>query len=42
MTTIYNAKVDGFIVNIFNYPTSSEALKIAALSASHKIQIKRL
>ena len=38
MALIYNAKIDIFIDNIFNYPTYSEALKIAALSASNKIQ----
>jgi NAD(P) transhydrogenase len=38
MGLIYNAKIDLFIDNIFNYPTYSEALKIAALSASNKIQ----
>ncbi len=38
MALIYNAKIDVFIDNIFNYPTYSEALKIAALSASNKIQ----
>lgn len=38
MALIYNAKIDVFINNIFNYPTYSEALKIAALSASNKIQ----
>jgi NAD(P) transhydrogenase len=39
---IHNAKIDIFIDNIFNYPTYSEALKIAALSASNKIQNNRL
>lgn len=34
---IHNAKIDVFIDNIFNYPTYSEALKIAALSALNKI-----
>lgn len=38
MALVYNAKIDVFIENIFNYPTYSEALKIAALSASNKIQ----
>jgi NAD(P) transhydrogenase len=38
MTLIHNAKIDIFIDNIFNYPTYSEALKIAALSALNKIQ----
>ncbi|MGB3211822.1 MAG: Si-specific NAD(P)(+) transhydrogenase [Desulforhopalus sp.] len=38
---IHNAKIDLFIDNIFNYPTYSEALKIAALSASDKIQASR-
>ena len=41
MALIYNAKIDIFIDNIFNYPTYSEALKIAALSASNKIQNSR-
>jgi len=41
MALIYNAKIDVFIDNIFNYPTYSEALKIAALSASNKIQNSR-
>ena len=34
---IYNAKIDLFIDNIFNFPTYSEALKIAALSAHNRI-----
>jgi NAD(P) transhydrogenase len=38
MALIYNAKIDIFIDNIFNYPTYSEALKIAAFSALNKIQ----
>jgi len=38
MALIHNAKIDIFIDNIFNYPTYSEALKIAALSALNKIQ----
>lgn len=37
MALIHNAKIDIFIDNIFNYPTYSEALKIAALSASNQI-----
>jgi NAD(P) transhydrogenase len=37
MALCYNAKIDIFIDNIFNYPTYSEALKIAALSASNLI-----
>ncbi len=37
MALIHNDKIDIFIDNIFNYPTYSEALKIAALSASNKI-----
>lgn len=41
MALIYNAKIDIFIDNIFNYPTYSEALKIAALSALNKIQNNR-
>jgi len=41
MAMMYNAKIDIFIDNIFNYPTYSEALKIAALSASNKIQKDR-
>lgn len=41
MALIHNAKIDIFIDNIFNYPTYSEALKIAALSASNKIQNSR-
>lgn len=41
MALISNAKIDIFIDNIFNYPTYSEALKIAALSASNKIQNDR-
>ncbi len=35
MAMLYNAKIDIFIDNIFNFPTYSEALKIAALSASN-------
>lgn len=34
---LHNAKIDIFIDNIFNYPTYSEALQIAALSASNQI-----
>lgn len=37
MALFHNAKVDIFIDNIFNYPTYSESLKIAALSASNQI-----
>jgi NAD(P) transhydrogenase len=37
MALFHNAKIDIFIDNIFNYPTYSEALKIAALSASNKM-----
>lgn len=37
MALLYNAKIDIFITNIFNYPTYSEALKIAAHSASNQI-----
>lgn len=37
MALIHNDKIDIFIDNIFNYPTYSEALKIAALSASNQI-----
>lgn len=38
MALCHNAKIDLFIENIFNYPTYSEALKIAALSAFNKIE----
>ena len=38
MALLYNAKIDIFIDNIFHFPTYSEALKIAALSASNHIQ----
>lgn len=38
MALCHNAKIDLFIENIFNYPTYSEALKIAALSALNKIE----
>ncbi|MDK9706049.1 MAG: Si-specific NAD(P)(+) transhydrogenase [Desulforhopalus sp.] len=38
MALLYNAKVDVFIDNIFNFPTYSEALKIAALAASNSIK----
>lgn len=37
MALLHNAKIDIFIENIFNYPTYSEALKIAALSAANQI-----
>lgn len=37
MALVHNAKIDLFIDNIFNYPTYSEALKIAALSASNQL-----
>lgn len=38
MALYHNAKIDLFIENIFNYPTYSEALKIAALSALNQIE----
>jgi NAD(P) transhydrogenase len=38
MALCHNAKIDLFIENIFNYPTYSEALKIAALSAFNQIE----
>lgn len=38
MALVHHAKVDLFIDNIFNYPTYSEALKIAALSVSNQLQ----
>jgi NAD(P) transhydrogenase len=38
MAICHNAKIDLFIENIFNYPTYSEALKIAALSAINQIE----
>jgi len=37
MALLQSAKIDLFIDNIFNFPTYSEALKIAALSASNRI-----
>ncbi|MBW2658361.1 MAG: Si-specific NAD(P)(+) transhydrogenase [Deltaproteobacteria bacterium] len=37
MALLHNAKIDIFIDSIFNYPTYSEALKIAALSASNQL-----
>ena len=38
LALFHNAKIDLFIDNIFNYPTYSEALKIAALSAFDQIE----
>ena len=38
MALCFNAKIDLFIKNIFNYPTYSEAMKIAALSAYNQIE----
>lgn len=38
MALYHNAKIDLFIANIFNYPTYSEAMKIAALSALNQIE----
>lgn len=38
MALWHNAKIDLFVENIFNYPTYSEALKIAALSALNQIE----
>ena len=38
MALYHNAKIDLFIENIFNFPTYSEALKIAALSALNQIE----
>ncbi len=40
LALFHNAKIDLFIDNIFNYPTYSEALKIAALSAFDQIEEK--
>jgi len=40
LAIFYNAKIDLFIDNIFNYPTYSEALKIAALSAFDQIEAR--
>jgi NAD(P) transhydrogenase len=37
MALLQSAKIDVFIDNIFNFPTYSEALKIAALAASNRI-----
>lgn len=41
MALCHNAKIDLFIENIFNFPTYSEALKIAALSALNQIERDR-
>lgn len=41
MALFHNAKIDTFIDNIFNYPTYSEALKIAALSAANHIEARQ-
>jgi NAD(P) transhydrogenase len=38
LALFHNAKIDLFIDNIFNYPTYSEALRIAALNASDQIE----
>jgi NAD(P) transhydrogenase len=38
LALFHNAKIDLFVDNIFNYPTYSEALRIAALSASDQIE----
>ncbi len=38
MALCHNAKIDLFIENIFNFPTYSESLKIAALSALNQIE----
>jgi NAD(P) transhydrogenase len=37
MALLHHAKIDLFIDSVFNYPTYSEALKIAALSAFNKL-----
>lgn len=37
MALLHNANLDIFIENIFNYPTYSESLKIAAMVASNQI-----
>jgi NAD(P) transhydrogenase len=42
LALFHNAKIDLFIDNIFNYPTYSEALKIAALSAFDQIEEQRV
>ncbi len=42
LALFHNAKIDLFIDNIFNYPTYSEALKIAALSAFDQIEAKKM
>lgn len=41
MALCHNAKIDLFIENIFNFPTYSEAMKIAALSAFNQIERDR-
>jgi len=41
MALCHNAKIDLFIENIFNFPTYSEALKIAALSAFNQLERDR-
>jgi len=41
MALYHNAKIDLFIENIFNFPTYSEAMKIAALSAFNQIEKDR-
>jgi len=38
MAMLSHAKIDVFINNIFNYPTYTEGLKIAALSALNKLE----
>lgn len=38
MALLHNDKINLFIDNIFNYPTYSEALKLAALDAARQIQ----
>lgn len=38
----FNAKIDYFVSEIFNYPSYSEAYRIAALNGLNKIEAKRL
>jgi NAD(P) transhydrogenase len=38
----FNAKIDYFVSEIFNYPSYSEAYRIAALNGLNKIEVKRL
>ena len=38
MALLYNADIDGFVENIFNFPTMAEAYRVAALKIAGQRQ----